>query len=239
VATPGKAHAQDPEANSARDLYEQGVRAYEVGDFETAVAAFERAYTLSRRAALLFNVAQAERLAGPTHCERALAAYQRYASEEPNASNAAEVEQRIVEMKACSDAQRSAAPRAQPGQADLPRSAAAEPAKPALPPPAPPLQSRVGPFVTLGAGAVVAASGAVVYAVARHKFDQVAPTCPCREGQFAGWERASHISYGLLALGGAAIAVGAGWWLLDTKQQRATGYAVSVSAGAVSVSGRF
>ena len=106
---PGALHAQENGLDRARELYEQGASAYQAGDFDAAIAAFERAYAISGRAALLFNIAQAERLAGPTHCERALLAYQRYLRAEPDSSNAAEVQQRISEMQSCSDAQRSAA----------------------------------------------------------------------------------------------------------------------------------
>ncbi|MFZ5890492.1 MAG: hypothetical protein ACOY0T_05430 [Myxococcota bacterium] len=241
MAKPRAAVAQDANLDAARELYEQGARAYDAGDFETAISAFERAYAISQKTALLFNIAQAERLAGPSHCERALDAYRRYLSQEPHASNAAEVEQRISEMRQCSEAEREAASarRTQSSETDLGRAKAPPLTKPAPAPPAPAQRSELGPLVTLGSGAALAVTGAVIYAVARKKFDEVAPTCPCPEGQFSSWERATHISYGLLALGGAAIAAGTAWWLIDTRQQRSSGYALGVAPSGVSISGRF
>ena len=62
------------------------------------------------------------------------------------------------------------------------------------------IASRLGPALTLGSGALVAATGAVIYILARVKFDDAASSCPCREGEFAAWERATNVSYGLLDL---------------------------------------
>lgn len=222
---------------TARELYEQGASAYSAGNFEAAITAFERAYAVSGKAALLFNIAQAERLAGPEHCERALQAYQRFLREEPNASNVGEVDQRIGEMKACAEARRAAE---QPPPAHVANSSSAqhetrEPAPPAVPPPA----SSLGPALTLGSGALVAATGAVIYFLARAKFDDAASSCPCREGEFAGWERATNVSYGLLAVGGLTMAAGATWWLVDGKQRGSASYTAGFGGGRITVAGSF
>ena len=64
-----------PEA-SAQRVYQQGLAAFEVRDFETALARFQRAYVLTRRAGLLLNVALAfERL---NRRDDAIATYRTY-----------------------------------------------------------------------------------------------------------------------------------------------------------------
>jgi tetratricopeptide (TPR) repeat protein len=231
------AEAQESDVQTARELYEQGASAYSHGNFEAAITAFERAYAISGNAALLFNIAQAERLAGPEHCERALQAYQRFLREDPDASNVAEVEQRIGEMKACSDARRASEqpPAARVARRSSARQETREPAAPAVPPRA----SSLGPALTLGSGALVAATGAVIYILARVKFDDAASSCPCREGEFAAWERATNVSYGLLAVGGLTMAAGATWWLVDRKQNGSASYAAGFSGGRISVAGSF
>lgn len=58
------AQAQEGTDGRARELYENGVILYEEGRYEDAVAAFEEAYRLSNRPALLFNIANAQERCG-------------------------------------------------------------------------------------------------------------------------------------------------------------------------------
>src|SRR5260221_9114870 len=96
------AAAQSSDAARARELYEEGARLYNLGQYEGALRSFEQAYAVSGAKPLLFNIAQAHRLAGPAHCDRALLTYETYLREDPQASNRVEVEQRIGEMRTCS-----------------------------------------------------------------------------------------------------------------------------------------
>jgi hypothetical protein len=50
---------------AAKQAYEEALRAFNLGHWQDAVAGFEKSYTLSGDAALLFNVAQAQRQARP------------------------------------------------------------------------------------------------------------------------------------------------------------------------------
>src|SRR3954464_6547543 len=127
-ARPG--HADEDPGAKARRLYQEGSRLYNLGQYATAVQAFEDAYALSGAAPLLFNIAQAKRLEGPEHCDEAQHAYERYLREDPNASNQAEVQQRILEMQACAERARKALVEQQARQ---------RPPAPTPPPPPPPL----------------------------------------------------------------------------------------------------
>jgi tetratricopeptide (TPR) repeat protein len=59
----GDEASQDPDAR-ARELYENGAMLYEEGRYDEAVVAFQAAYHLSKRPALLYNIANAQERAG-------------------------------------------------------------------------------------------------------------------------------------------------------------------------------
>lgn len=83
--------ARDEEA---RSLFHAGRAAMSEGRYEDALGYFERAYELSPRAALLFNIgAVAERL---RRDRDALEAYRAYLAAAPEAENRLEVERRIA-----------------------------------------------------------------------------------------------------------------------------------------------
>jgi tetratricopeptide (TPR) repeat protein len=233
ISSPAAAQSKDPAR--ARELYEEGARLYNLGQYENALRAFEQAYAISGAKPLLFNIAQAHRLAGPSHCERALSSYETYLREDPETSNRVEVEQRIVEMRACSDRERanaSAPPARPPTNADT--------AKPeSIPPPTEAPKPNVAPVIVTGVGAVLAATGGVLYWQARLKFDHVQGGCPCRDGEFSGWQTATYASYALLAAGGATLAGGVAWWILDRQSSPARSYGVAIHPGGVYLVGAF
>jgi hypothetical protein len=61
---------------NAEDLYTQGQAAYERADYAIAIAKWQASYDLSKEAGLLFNLAQAKRLAND--CVGAIATYRRF-----------------------------------------------------------------------------------------------------------------------------------------------------------------
>ena len=217
---PAQAQAQDGKSVQARSkaLYDEGSRAYKAGDYRRAVERFLEAYELSGAPAILFNIAQAYRLDGA--CADALTYYRRSLAEEPDAANRAEVEERIAEMQRCADADDRARPleeAREPEPQPPPPAEAAPAAAPAMvetrAPEEPRARRSVLPLVTIGAGAVVAVTGGVIYFQARAKFDEVESDCPCEPGSFSGWETATDASYLLMAGGLVAAAAGLVWWL--------------------------
>jgi hypothetical protein len=75
----GRADSPNPETVArAQQLYERGVSAYDEGEYDRAIRAFEESYRLIQEPLLLFNIGQAYRLMG--NCEKALDYYQRYRS---------------------------------------------------------------------------------------------------------------------------------------------------------------
>lgn len=89
---PSTASAQGSD-EEARALYSAGEIAYNEGRFQSALDYFQRAYELSSRPALLFNIGSAaERV---RQDDVALAAFERYLAEMPEAPNRPAVEARI------------------------------------------------------------------------------------------------------------------------------------------------
>jgi tetratricopeptide (TPR) repeat protein len=80
ASRPATAHAQEAPAAQQKaeavKLVEQGMLHYDFGEYAQAIALFRKAYELTREPALLFNVAQAHRLAGD--CHEALEAYRHF-----------------------------------------------------------------------------------------------------------------------------------------------------------------
>lgn len=70
---------------SAEDLYAEGQAAYDRADYTTAITKWQASYDLSKEAGLLFNLAQAKRLAGD--CTGAIATYRRFDTMDADAAS--------------------------------------------------------------------------------------------------------------------------------------------------------
>ncbi len=104
VLAPMTAHAQrrrtptppteSPTDREARSLFTAGQEAFAAGNYERALEDFDRAYALSQRAGLLYNIAvTADRMRLDA---RALEAFRGYLAAEPETERRAEVEARIA-----------------------------------------------------------------------------------------------------------------------------------------------
>jgi tetratricopeptide (TPR) repeat protein len=242
VVASGAARAQGARTDQAQSkaLYDEGSRAYKAGDYPRAIELFLAAYDLSHVPAILFNVAQAYRLAGT--CDRALEYYRRSLEEEPEAANRAEVEERITEMERCAE-EKAARQREAAEPDDDPGSAvAASPSEDASTPPnvvsapapeRPPPRRSILPLVTVGVGTAAAVAGGILYLEARAKFAQVEATCPCEPGSFSGWETATDVSYVLMGAGALAAGAGLVWWWRGTHNAPARMGVVPTAGGAL------
>ncbi len=82
----------------ARNVFEAGEVAFTAGRYADALAYFQRAYTLSQRPALLFNIALCQdRL---REDDAAVEAYERYLTAVPRAPNREEVDSRLDALRA-------------------------------------------------------------------------------------------------------------------------------------------
>jgi tetratricopeptide (TPR) repeat protein len=190
VLLSGLSHAQDaqPPADAtkseqsqkdlARDLYQEGSRLYDQADYAGAVAAFEKAYAAYPAAALLFNLAQAHRLLGPSHCEQALDYYERYKVAPESAGDRREVEVRIAEMRGCVKAAQAAAQdRATQPAAPPPTPESVPPQKPIEPAPKTDRPIPTAAYVLGGVAVVGLATFGTLAILGRNQQSQLERSC--------------------------------------------------------------
>lgn len=112
------AEAEPPiDRAAAKVAFYEGLRAFNLGKWDEAVAGFEKSYKLSGDPALLFNVAQAQRQAG--HRKEAIIAYKAFLRENPDTPHRDLVESKIRELEANAALVESAAP-VEPGEENPP-----------------------------------------------------------------------------------------------------------------------
>ncbi|HVX96261.1 MAG TPA: tetratricopeptide repeat protein [Polyangia bacterium] len=148
AAAPARA-ADESTAAQAREHYQKGTSYYDLGKYTEAIHEFEAAYELKNDPALLYNLAQSNRLAG--NPEQALRFYRTYLRYVPKAPNRAEIDDRIKQLETLVN-QKNAAQTTPPNQTIPPGGNAqppvttappaattpVEPVQPAAPPPGAP-----------------------------------------------------------------------------------------------------
>lgn len=204
-----RAAAQDEQDEEARGLFSAGSAAFSNGRYDEAREYFERAYDLSHRAELLYNIGQAADRA--RHDAIALEAFERYLAQVTDVPNRTEIEGRIRVLRAALAAQTAApAPPSEP-----PPTPATAPPPQVEPPvvvgPSPPLTEHpppsasvdVGAVVLTASGGVVAIAGAIMLAVG------VPELYPPRAGFIFATEQTRQQSAQILT-GVGAVALGLG-----------------------------
>ena len=141
-APPARADKRDV----AREEFKTGARYFEIADYPRALEHFKAAYVTFEDPAILFNIAQCERLLG--HKQEALRAYRIYLQKKPDSPNRAEIENIIGTLQEAIEKDEKASTMPPVGvEGSKPREEA-----PAPPPPAP----APAPAVTPAPQAVVA-----------------------------------------------------------------------------------
>jgi tetratricopeptide (TPR) repeat protein len=222
--------AQAPAAD-VEALYAEGVRHYNVGEYDAAIDAFKRAYLISNAASLLYNIAQAYRKQGPPGCEPALEFYRGYLRERPGAPDRASIEATIDELDPCPAAPRAAAP------AVVPAIVAAPPAVVRDDPAGP-----SGGQLALGvAGATLLVGGGVTFGIAAARYGALQDECPCPRERWTAWRNAEYGSYVALGLGAASLGTAVIWWLAQRGSERPGAMAVQLvpSVSGATVTGSF
>jgi tetratricopeptide (TPR) repeat protein len=169
----GSAAAQTHDAPAeARRHYDEGTKAFNLGEFARAVNEYRAAYNINPHPALLYNIAQSYRLAGDL--AHAVFFYRSYLHNVPDATNRREVQERIAmleaqlaEGRASGSAPGNGAPPPVPAGAHPEADASAtQPspsglvaAQPSPPPPRAPLYKKWWLWTLVGAVAAGAAVG--------------------------------------------------------------------------------
>jgi hypothetical protein len=82
----------------AKQYVDAGLAAQGSGDYDTAITLYSKAYQLVPHPLLIFNMAQAHRLAG--HVEQALSLYAQYLAEDPHGAQAQTAHELVAELEA-------------------------------------------------------------------------------------------------------------------------------------------
>jgi tetratricopeptide (TPR) repeat protein len=113
LSAPSLARADTPpeptaqQQQDAKTIYEHALSLYALGRYAEAAPLFEKAFELKPVPALLYNAAQAHRLAG--HAEQAVTLYESYLRMYGDPSRRPEIEAHIAELKSAIEAQKHAA----------------------------------------------------------------------------------------------------------------------------------
>ena len=95
LTVPAMAYADD--RATAREEFKSGSRYFEIGDYAQALAHFKTAYLAFEDPAILFNIAQCERLMGQK--TEAVRSYRIYLQKRPETPNRSEIEKIIVTLE--------------------------------------------------------------------------------------------------------------------------------------------
>lgn len=97
LAAQTAARADDAAAAAAREHYQKATSYYDLGKYTEAIKEFEAAYEIKNDPALLYNLAQSNRLAG--NAEQALHFYRTYLRYVPHPANRVEIDDRIKQLE--------------------------------------------------------------------------------------------------------------------------------------------
>jgi tetratricopeptide (TPR) repeat protein len=215
-ATAGAQPATGREREAAA-LYQQGLKHYNLGEYDQAIAALKRAYLLVEAPEFLFNIAQAYRKKGPGSCKHALEFYRSYLRAQPESPKRSNVDAMIADMEQCARTQ-PAATAAAIAPPPLPRAATAPPEDHAGRGP------RLLPWVLAGGGLVVAATGAGLFFWGKSDFNAIKDSgCAplCNRDAVDSAQMHENLGTVLLGLGGAAAAAGLVLWIAGPERPRA------------------
>jgi tetratricopeptide (TPR) repeat protein len=114
TSAPSPAQAQPAGgAPSAKQYVDQGIAAQERGDYDAAIELYTKANALSPHPLLIYNLAQAHRLAG--RLDKALELYNKYLVADPDGPQASNARGFVSELQAKIAAARPPAPAPEPG----------------------------------------------------------------------------------------------------------------------------
>jgi tetratricopeptide (TPR) repeat protein len=222
LAEPPAAAPSSSEAD-AREAFARGRAAYDAGDFEAAAQAFERAYQLSGKAGLLYNLYLAFRDANRQ--AQAAEALRSYLTRDPDAPNRPQLEARLKALEAglaeraaqvqAASAAEAAVPKAEPqAPAAAPGPAVTAPTDPASPP------YWRGPVIVMASGVALALAAIAPGVIAVSKANELDDKCtgsPCDPalGSVEDTRRRAALSSDALLFSGlATTAAGAVWFFV-------------------------
>jgi tetratricopeptide (TPR) repeat protein len=214
--------------SDAERLYNQGQQAYDAKNYGAALEAWQRSYELSKLPALVFNIAQAQRLHGD--CRAAVDSYRKFVELDPTSSERADAETWLKELQPC--------PVAKPPPKVITPPVGGHPPK-TEPPGHPGQTKRVVGLTMIATGVAVAATGLWFGNKASSLADELDADCAdgCawdtirdKDAEGRSAERTQLVLYGV----GAAVAITGGIvYFLGARERPGTITVAPRSDGAV------
>jgi hypothetical protein len=211
ATTEGADSATAGEDAEARSLFSAGEVAFREGRYENALDYLQRAYALSRRPALLYNIGTTlDRL---RRDDEAIVAFEQYLREVTEADNRLEIEARLAVLRASVEARRDEPAR---------DGGVASDEGPSTPPPAASGSDGVGGWILVGVGGASIVAGAVLLGLAVADVAAVENPGPgtywsAVDDAYGRSEGESIAGVVLLGVGGAAAIAGLVWVLLPNE----------------------
>jgi tetratricopeptide (TPR) repeat protein len=230
--------AREARISQAKKAFAAGTRAYSAGDFETALASFERAYKLTGSPDLLYNIATvSDRMRLD---EQALEAYEGYLRARPKTSDREHVESRIEVLREAIEAQRRAEIEAEieARQAAIEAAARVKAERP--------LTEYVGPgpgpWITIGVGSATMVTGAILFGLGQRDQNMVENAEPGSsyssvEEMAERAPKRTKAGIALMAVGGAGVLGGVIWQITGGHEEAIP--EVGIGPGGVVVKGKF
>ncbi len=221
----------------AKALYEEGLRHYNVAEYDEAIRAWKEAYLISKRPLLLFNLGQAYRLSGD--CKQAMDFYDSYRREGATADNLKDLEEAEGVCKAKLAEK--------PAPAPTPTPAAPAAPTPAVPPPPPPVHHATA---MRKAGIAVGIAGVVSGGVAIYFARDAASIDDELNGYAGEWDAAHANLYAdgkqsktlawAFGIGGiAAIGAGVALYVIGGTSTESSGVSLAPTRGGAQVAWSF
>jgi tetratricopeptide (TPR) repeat protein len=232
----------NPNKTKAAELFKKSADAYLQGDFATAIKLLEEAYALDPQPVLVYNEARAHE--GLGHLDEAISLYERYLTEEPTTSDRGAIEQRLATLRK----QQEEKKRLEKEKADVEEKRLQQQERQEqldkhaqevrdAPPSEASRKRSVLPYVVVGVGGAGLATGAVFGILALNRQDAGRKATSLKDATEArdSGKRFATVSNVSFVVGGALVAGGAIWWVLDSsavkRRQGMTDGAPKVSLG--------
>ncbi len=227
-----------PDKARAAELFKKGAEAYNKGDFAKAIALLEEANAIDPQPVLVYNMARSHE--GLGHTDEAITLYERYLSQEPTSPDRGAIEQRLTTLKR--QKEERAAMEKQRWQLEQDRDKAEKERAAAAAADEPPRKRSIGPYIVGGVGVAGVLTGAIFGAMALGKEssgkDEPVQT-KAIDDRDTGKTFATVSNIGFV-LGGALVAAGVVWWVIDTPRSKKRGAGtpnVALGAGWVGLEG--
>lgn len=227
-SAPPPKEAPSPDKARAAELFQKSAGAYLKGDFAKAIVLLDEAYALDPQPVLVYNLARAHE--GLGHLDESISLYEKYLEQDPTSADRGAIEQRLATLKKQRDekaalAKEKVAVEKERQQVEKERQQVEAEEKPK--------PRSVGPYIVGGVGVATVVTGVIFGALAKGKesdaqAEPVQTTAIDLRDSGKGLATASNIT---LVIGGALVAAGVVWWILDTPRAKKRGDAGTVRVG--------